>query len=84
MNENKRNLRLSRTIDAEVTLRAIDEQERAIIKALIRDPRQSNNYISKVTGVPTPTVRRKRQRLEDEAAYRSTLTQSARAAVCSG
>jgi len=43
-----------------------DDQERAILKALIRDPRQSDNYISKVTGVPTPTVRRKRKRLEDE------------------
>ena len=66
MNENKRNLRLSRTTDAEGALRTIDDQERNIIKALIRDPRQSNNYISKVTGVPTPTVRRKRKRLEDE------------------
>jgi DNA-binding Lrp family transcriptional regulator len=66
VNENKRNLQFLRTIDGEATLRVIDEQERAIIKALIRDPRQSNNYISKVTGVPTPTVRRKRQRLEDE------------------
>ena len=43
-----------------------DDQERAILKALIRDPRQSDNHISKVTGVPTPTVRRKRKRLEDE------------------
>ena len=43
-----------------------DDQERAILKALIRDPRQSDNYISKVTGVPTPTVRRKRKRLEDD------------------
>ena len=66
MNENKRNLQLSRTGDAEVILRTIDDQERSIIKALIRDPRQSNNCISRVTGVPTPTVRRKRKRLEDE------------------
>ncbi len=43
-----------------------DDQERAILKALIRDPRQSDNHISKITGVPTPTVRRKRKRLEDE------------------
>jgi DNA-binding Lrp family transcriptional regulator len=45
-------------------MRNLDDQERAILKALIRDPRQSDNYISKVSGVPTPTVRRKRQRLE--------------------
>jgi DNA-binding Lrp family transcriptional regulator len=47
-------------------MRAIDDQERAILKALIRDPRQSDNYVSKITGVPTPTVRRKRHRLENE------------------
>jgi DNA-binding Lrp family transcriptional regulator len=47
-------------------MRTFDDQERAILKALIRDPRQSDNYISKITGVPTPTVRRKRKRLEDE------------------
>jgi DNA-binding Lrp family transcriptional regulator len=43
-----------------------DDQERAVLKALIRNPRQSDNHISKVTGVPTPTVRRKRKRLEDK------------------
>jgi DNA-binding Lrp family transcriptional regulator len=47
-------------------MHAFDDQERAILKALIRDPRQSDNYISKITGVPTPTVRRKRKRLEEE------------------
>jgi len=47
-------------------MRNLDDQERAILKRLIRDPRQSDNFISKVTGVPTPTVRRKRQRLENE------------------
>ena len=47
-------------------MRTLDDQERAILKALIRDPRQSDNHISKITGVPTPTVRRKRKRLEDE------------------
>ena len=47
-------------------MRILDDQERAILKALIRDPRESDNHISKVTGVPTPTVRRKRLRLEDE------------------
>jgi len=47
-------------------MRTFDDQERAILKALIRDPRQSDNYISKITSVPTPTVRRKRKRLEEE------------------
>ena len=47
-------------------MHTFDDQERAILKALVRDPRQSDNHISKVTGVPTPTVRRKRRRLEDE------------------
>lgn len=47
-------------------MRTLDDQERTILKALIRDPRQSDNHISKITGVPTPTVRRKRNRLESE------------------
>jgi DNA-binding Lrp family transcriptional regulator len=47
-------------------MRTLDDQERTILKALIRDPRQSDNHISKITGVPTPTVRRKRNRLENE------------------
>jgi DNA-binding Lrp family transcriptional regulator len=47
-------------------MRGLDDQERTILKALIRDPRQSDNHISKITGVPTPTVRRKRNRLESE------------------
>jgi DNA-binding Lrp family transcriptional regulator len=47
-------------------MHAFDDQERAILKSLIRDPRQSDNHISKITGVPTPSVRRKRKRLEDE------------------
>ncbi len=44
----------------------LDDQEKMIIKALIRDPRLSDNQIGKLTGVPTPTVRRKRKRLEQE------------------
>src|SRR2546430_11829519 len=66
MNENKWNLQLSRITDSATAMRTFDDQERAILKALIRDPRQSDNYISKITGVPTPSVRRKRKRLEDE------------------
>jgi DNA-binding Lrp family transcriptional regulator len=47
-------------------MRMLDDQERALVKALIRNPRQSDNHISKITGVPTPSVRRKRHRLEEE------------------
>jgi len=47
-------------------MRIFDDQERAILKALIRNPRRNDNYISRITGVPTPTVRRKRKRLEDD------------------
>lgn len=46
--------------------RTLDEQERMIIRALVRDPRLSDNQIGKLTGVPTPTVRRKRRKLEDD------------------
>jgi len=47
-------------------MHTFDDQERAVLKALIRNPRQSDNHISKVTGVPTPSVRRKRKRLEED------------------
>jgi DNA-binding Lrp family transcriptional regulator len=47
-------------------MRAIDEQEKKIIRALIRDPRQSDYQIGKHAGVPAPTVRRKRMKLEQE------------------
>lgn len=46
--------------------RLLDEQEKMIVKALVRDPRLSDLGISKKTGVPTPTVRRKRMKLEEE------------------
>src|SRR5689334_23277537 len=46
--------------------RTLDDQERMIVRALIRDPRLSDNQVGKLTGVPTPTVRRKRAKLEDE------------------
>ena len=39
--------------------RTIDEQEKLIIKALIRNPRSSDNQISKTTKVPVRTVYRK-------------------------
>lgn len=47
--------------------RVLDDQEKMIVKALVRDPRLSDNQIGKLTGVPTPTVRRKRRKLEEES-----------------
>jgi DNA-binding Lrp family transcriptional regulator len=47
-------------------MRLLDEQERRIVRALIRDPRQSDNAIGESTGVNVRTVSRKRQRLEQE------------------
>ena len=44
----------------------LDDQERRIIRALIRNPRSSDNRISTLTGVPVRTVSRKRARLEQE------------------
>jgi DNA-binding Lrp family transcriptional regulator len=47
-------------------MREFDEQERLILRQLIRDPRESDNGIGEVTGVSVRTVGRKRQRLEEE------------------
>src|SRR5882672_12614812 len=47
-------------------MRSLDEQEKKIVRALIRDPRQSDYQIGKHAGVPAPTVRRKRMKLEQE------------------
>ena len=46
--------------------RPLDEQEKLIIRALIRDPRDSDNAIGLTTGVNVRTVSRKRQRLEED------------------
>ncbi|MEK0444797.1 MAG: AsnC-type helix-turn-helix domain [Verrucomicrobiota bacterium] len=46
--------------------RDLDEQERKILRALVRDPRQSDNAIGEATGVNVRTVSRKRQRMEEE------------------
>lgn len=43
-----------------------DEQEKKIVKSLIRDPRMSDHAISERTGVPSKTVTRKRKRLEEQ------------------
>jgi DNA-binding Lrp family transcriptional regulator len=47
-------------------MKELDEQERQIINALIRNPRYSDNRIGTLTGVPVRTVSRKRLRLEQE------------------
>jgi len=47
-------------------MRELDEQERHIMRELIRDPRHSDHGIGQVTGFSTRTVARKRQKLEEE------------------
>ena len=47
-------------------MRILDEQEKAIVRQLIRDPRESDNGIGELTGVNVRTVSRKRLRLEQE------------------
>ena len=46
--------------------RPLDDQEKLIIRALVRDPRDSDNAIGLTTGVNVRTVSRKRQRLEED------------------
>lgn len=48
------------------TVRQLDEQEKSILRSLIRDPRVSDTRISEETAVPVKTVHRKRIRLEEE------------------
>lgn len=47
-------------------MRILDEQERAVVRSLVRDPRMSDHAISEKSGVPAKTLSRKRQRLEEE------------------
>jgi len=47
-----------------------DEKEVKILRELIRNPRASDNMISKKTDIPVMTVNRKRKRLEDERVLR--------------
>lgn len=56
-------------------MRLLDPQEGAVVKALIRNPRQSDARISRLTKVPVRTVNRKRKRLEREGllAYYTAL-----------
>ncbi len=45
-------------------MKELDPQERSIARALIRNPRFSDNRISSMTGIPVRTVSRKRARLQ--------------------
>jgi DNA-binding Lrp family transcriptional regulator len=47
-------------------MRRLDEQEKLIVRELIRNPRESDNRIGEITGVNVRTVGRKRQKLENE------------------
>jgi len=49
-----------------VTKRELDAAERKIIRELIKNPRASDNHISKKTKIPVMTVNRKRKILEHE------------------
>jgi DNA-binding Lrp family transcriptional regulator len=46
--------------------RELDEQDKIILRALVRDPRNSDNAIGLATGVNVRTVSRKRQKLEED------------------
>ena len=50
--------------------RKLDQQEVKIVKALIRNPRLSDNQIGLKTGVPIRTVNRKRKKMEEEGLLR--------------
>ncbi len=50
--------------------RNIDGNERKVIRELIKNPRISDNQISKNTGVPVMTVNRKRKNMEKEGILR--------------
>lgn len=51
-------------------MRQLDEKEARIARELIRDPRASDNRISRRTGIPAMTVNRKRKALESEKLLR--------------
>ena len=53
-----------------VTKFRLDEQERKIVRQLIRNPRASDNEVARKTGVPVMTVNRKRKRLEEDGLLR--------------
>ncbi len=47
-------------------MRELDKQEEIIVRALIRNPRLSDNSIYRIYGVPVKTVNRKRKKLEQD------------------
>ena len=47
-------------------MKNLDEQEKKIVRALIKDPRLSDNQVSKLTRVPVMSVNRKRKALEKD------------------
>ncbi|MBW2983795.1 winged helix-turn-helix domain-containing protein [Candidatus Woesearchaeota archaeon] len=47
-------------------MRTLDEQEIKIVRELIRNPRISDNQLSKKTKIPVMSVNRKRKKLENE------------------
>lgn len=60
-------------------MRKLDSQEFYIVKQLVRNPRISDNRISRNTGIPLRTVNRKRKKLEQDGllsyfAYLHTFT----------
>ena len=59
-------------------MRQLDEQEKSIVKALIRDPRLSDNQVSKLTKVPVMSVNRKRKKLEEEVLFYYTSLDTSR------
>ena len=56
-------------------MRKLDIQDKQIIRALVRNPRCSDNKVSSQTGVPVRTVSRKRARLEQDGvlSYRTVV-----------
>ncbi len=51
-------------------MKELDGKEAVIVRELIRDPRASDNQISRRTQIPVMTVNRKRKRLEQERLLR--------------
>ncbi len=47
-------------------MKPLDDFEQRIIKQLVKNPRISDNQISKITKIPVKTVNRKRKKLEEE------------------
>ncbi len=56
--------------DQKAAYRSLDDQELKIAKALVRNPRVSDNRLGEENDIPVRTVGRKRQRMEDEGLLR--------------